>query len=210
MKPHSLSCSLFVAACAALLATNPTAAESPRERLSLDARWEFHLSIRFRAARASHCAVYFNGSRVHHNFCSYTSFYIEVSPMARWATTRLAGSEGGRGRKGDSCRRRSCGDGASPGDFPRRAAGTAGLLKGRPRQWTPIGRALARTPGRRSRAAPSCGDRLSGTSGRPARSCRPQEKRPRAKPRSPSSCGIRRPRERLGSPEGSPWSIRAR
>lgn len=52
-ETHSLFRSLFVAACAALLATNLTTAESPRERLSLDARWEFHLSIRFQAARAS-------------------------------------------------------------------------------------------------------------------------------------------------------------
>jgi len=52
MKPHSLFRSLFVAACAALLATNLTAAESPRERLSSGAKWEFH-SIRFQAAGAS-------------------------------------------------------------------------------------------------------------------------------------------------------------
>lgn len=33
---------------------------------------------------ATHCAVYFNGSRVHHNWCGYTSFHIDVSPMARY------------------------------------------------------------------------------------------------------------------------------
>ena len=33
---------------------------------------------------ATHCTVYFNGSAVHHNFCGYTSFHIDVSPMARY------------------------------------------------------------------------------------------------------------------------------
>lgn len=33
---------------------------------------------------ASHCTVYFNGSPVKHNFCGYTSFHIDVSPMARY------------------------------------------------------------------------------------------------------------------------------
>lgn len=33
---------------------------------------------------ATHCTVYFNGSVVAHNYCGYTSFYIDVSPMARY------------------------------------------------------------------------------------------------------------------------------
>ena len=33
---------------------------------------------------ATHCAVYFNGTPVHHNWCGYTSFYIDVTPMARY------------------------------------------------------------------------------------------------------------------------------
>lgn len=33
---------------------------------------------------ATHCTVYCNGSAVHHNFCGYTSFHIDVSPMARY------------------------------------------------------------------------------------------------------------------------------
>jgi beta-galactosidase len=165
----------FALACAVLLAPNLTAAESPRERLSLDSNWKFHLGdipldsfpggqgvslygadithsgakaghVWGAAARgfddanwrqvslphdwaveqpfdskelkqqgyrprgigwyrrtfkldpsdrgknielqfdgvATHCAVYFNGSRVHHNFCGYTSFYIDVTPMARY------------------------------------------------------------------------------------------------------------------------------
>ncbi|MEO7100597.1 MAG: hypothetical protein ABI162_14640 [Luteolibacter sp.] len=43
MKIHSLPRSLFLAACTALLATHLPAAESPRERLSMDAGWKFHL-----------------------------------------------------------------------------------------------------------------------------------------------------------------------
>lgn len=43
MEIHSLYRPLFVTACAALLATEVPAAESPRERLSLDAGWKFHL-----------------------------------------------------------------------------------------------------------------------------------------------------------------------
>ena len=43
MKIHSLYRSLFLAAYAALLITNLPAAESPRERLSMDAGWKFHL-----------------------------------------------------------------------------------------------------------------------------------------------------------------------
>jgi beta-galactosidase len=33
---------------------------------------------------ATHCAVYLNGTPVAHNFCGYTSFYIDVTPMARY------------------------------------------------------------------------------------------------------------------------------
>ncbi len=33
---------------------------------------------------ATHCTVYFNGTAVAHNFCGYTSFYIDVTPMARY------------------------------------------------------------------------------------------------------------------------------
>ncbi|MEO7932607.1 MAG: beta-galactosidase GalA [Chthoniobacterales bacterium] len=33
---------------------------------------------------ATHCAVYFNGTPVHHNFCGYTSFHTDVTPMARY------------------------------------------------------------------------------------------------------------------------------
>lgn len=33
---------------------------------------------------ATHCAVYFNGTPVHHNWSGYTSFYIDVTPMARY------------------------------------------------------------------------------------------------------------------------------
>jgi beta-galactosidase len=33
---------------------------------------------------ASHCTVYFNGTPVHRNWCGYTSFYIDVSPLARY------------------------------------------------------------------------------------------------------------------------------
>jgi beta-galactosidase len=33
---------------------------------------------------STHCTVYFNGTPVHHNWCGYTSFYIDVTPMARY------------------------------------------------------------------------------------------------------------------------------
>ncbi len=33
---------------------------------------------------AMHCTVWFNGSPVHHNACGYNSFYIDVTPMARF------------------------------------------------------------------------------------------------------------------------------
>jgi beta-galactosidase len=33
---------------------------------------------------ATHCTVYFNGSEVHHNWSGYTSFHINVTPMARY------------------------------------------------------------------------------------------------------------------------------
>lgn len=33
---------------------------------------------------ASHCTVYFNGTEVAHNFCGYTSFYVDVTPMVRY------------------------------------------------------------------------------------------------------------------------------
>ena len=33
---------------------------------------------------ATYCTVYFNGTCVHHNFCGYTSFYIDVTPMVRY------------------------------------------------------------------------------------------------------------------------------
>jgi beta-galactosidase len=165
----------FALTCAVLLAPNLTAGESPRERLSLDAGWKFHLGdipldsfpggqgvslygadithsgakaghVWGAAARgfddanwrqvslphdwaveqpfnskelkqqgyrprgigwyrrtfkldpsdrgknlelqfdgvATHCTVYFNGSVVAHNFCGYTSFHIDVTPMARY------------------------------------------------------------------------------------------------------------------------------
>jgi len=184
MRTHSCShavsilssaCRLLLAVACAALVTNLPALESPRERLSLDANWKFHLGdipldsfpggqgvalygadithsgakaghVWGAAARgfddrnwrqvslphdwaveqpfdskelkqqgyrprgigwyrrtfkldpsdrgknlelqfdgvATHCAVYFNGSRVHHNWCGYTSFYIDVTPMARY------------------------------------------------------------------------------------------------------------------------------
>jgi beta-galactosidase len=33
---------------------------------------------------ATHCTVYFNGSEVHHHWNGYSSFYINVTPMARY------------------------------------------------------------------------------------------------------------------------------
>jgi len=33
---------------------------------------------------ATHCTVYFNGTEVAHNFCGYTSIYVDVSPMVRY------------------------------------------------------------------------------------------------------------------------------
>jgi beta-galactosidase len=33
---------------------------------------------------ATHCTVYFNGTPVHHNWCGYTSFYMDVTPMSRY------------------------------------------------------------------------------------------------------------------------------
>ena len=33
---------------------------------------------------ATNCTVYFNGTAVHHNWCGYTSFYIDVTPMVRY------------------------------------------------------------------------------------------------------------------------------
>jgi beta-galactosidase len=33
---------------------------------------------------ATHCTVYFNGTPVHHNWCGYTSFYIDVTSMVRY------------------------------------------------------------------------------------------------------------------------------
>jgi beta-galactosidase len=171
----SFACKLLLAVACAALVTNLPALESPRERLSLDANWKFHLGdipldsfpggqgvalygadithsgakaghVWGAAARgfddrnwrqvslphdwaveqpfdskqlkqqgyrprgigwyrrtfkldpsdrgknlelqfdgvATHCAVYFNGSPVHHNFCGYTSFNIDVTPMARY------------------------------------------------------------------------------------------------------------------------------
>lgn len=35
---------------------------------------------------ATYCTVYFNGTPVAHNFCGYTSFYIDVTAMARYGT----------------------------------------------------------------------------------------------------------------------------
>lgn len=35
---------------------------------------------------ATHCAAYFNGTPVHHNWCGYTSFNIDVTPMARYGS----------------------------------------------------------------------------------------------------------------------------
>ena len=33
---------------------------------------------------ATHCTVWFNGSPVQHNSCGYNSFYVDVTPMARY------------------------------------------------------------------------------------------------------------------------------
>jgi len=170
-----LACSFVLAACAALFVTQFAAAESPREQLSLDANWKFHLGdipldsfaggegVRLYGANltdsggkaghvwgaaargfndrnwrevnlphdwaveqafdpkaekqegyrprgigwyrrtfkldsadrgknielqfdgvATRCTVYFNGTEVAHNFCGYTSIYIDVTPMARY------------------------------------------------------------------------------------------------------------------------------
>lgn len=175
MKRRLLARSPALAACAALFIAQLAAAESPREQLSLDANWRFHLgdiplnsfpggqgvalygpnfthsgakagSVWGAAARgyddqswrlvnlphdwaveqpfdpkaekqegyrprgigwyrrifkldpadrgknielqfdgvASHCTVYFNGTEVAHNFCGYTSFYVDVTPMVRY------------------------------------------------------------------------------------------------------------------------------
>jgi beta-galactosidase len=170
-----LARSFVLAACAALFVAQLAAAESPRERLSLDANWKFHLGdipldsfpggegVRLYGANitdsggkaghvwgaaargfndrnwrevnlphdwaveqafdpkaekqegyrqrgigwyrrtfkldsadrgknlelqfdgvATRCTVYFNGTEVAHNFCGYTSIYIDVTPMARY------------------------------------------------------------------------------------------------------------------------------
>jgi beta-galactosidase len=42
-----------------------------------------NLELQFDGA-ASRATVYFNGSEVHHNFSGYTSFHINVTPMARY------------------------------------------------------------------------------------------------------------------------------
>ena len=175
MKIPSLLRTFVTGACAAWFATQLAAADAPRERLSLDANWKFHLGdipldsfpggqgialygpdfthsdakaghTWGAAARgfddrdwrlvnlphdwvveqmfdpkaekqqgyrprgigwyrrtfkldpadrgknielqidgvATHCAVYFNGTPVHHNWSGYTSFYIDVSSMARY------------------------------------------------------------------------------------------------------------------------------
>ena len=42
-----------------------------------------HLELRFDGV-ATHCTVWFNGTPVHRNWCGYTSFYIDVTPMARY------------------------------------------------------------------------------------------------------------------------------
>ena len=42
-----------------------------------------NLEIQFDGV-ASRCTVYFNGSEVHHNFNGYSSFHINVTPMARY------------------------------------------------------------------------------------------------------------------------------
>jgi len=167
--------SLIAGVCAALFVTQVTAAESPREQLSLDANWKFHLGdipldsfpggegVRLYGANltdsggkaghvwgaaargfndrnwqavnlphdwavaqpfdpkaekqegyrqrgigwyrrtfkldpadrgqnlelqfdgvATRCTVYFNGTEVAHNFCGYTSIYIDVTSMARY------------------------------------------------------------------------------------------------------------------------------
>jgi beta-galactosidase len=175
MKNHSLYRFLLLNICAALLATNLPAAESQRERLSLDENWRFHLGdirrdsfpggqgvnlygpdITYHGAKAgcvwgaaargyddkswkqvnlphdwvveqpfdekalkqqgyrqrgigwyrrtfkldpadrgrnlelqfdgvaTHCTVFFNGSEVHHNWSGYSSFHINITPMARY------------------------------------------------------------------------------------------------------------------------------
>jgi beta-galactosidase len=175
MMHRALIRSLIAGACAVLFAAQLAVAESPRERLSLDTNWKFHLGdiplksfpggqgialygpdfthsgakaghVWGAAARgfddsnwrevnlphdwaveqmfdpkaekqqgyrprgigwyrrtfkldpadrdknielqfdgvATHCAVYFNGTPVHHNWCGYTSFHIDVTAMARY------------------------------------------------------------------------------------------------------------------------------
>ena len=42
-----------------------------------------NLELQFDAV-ATHCTVWFNGTPVRHNSCGYNSFYIDVTPMARY------------------------------------------------------------------------------------------------------------------------------
>jgi beta-galactosidase len=42
-----------------------------------------HLELQFDGV-ATHCTVWFNGSLVYRNWCGYTSFYIDITPMAQY------------------------------------------------------------------------------------------------------------------------------
>jgi len=42
-----------------------------------------HLELQFDGV-ATYCTVWFNGSLVHRNWCGYTSFYIDITPMAQY------------------------------------------------------------------------------------------------------------------------------
>ena len=42
-----------------------------------------HLEVQFDGV-ATHCAVWLNGSVVHRNWCGYTSFYLDITPFAKY------------------------------------------------------------------------------------------------------------------------------
>lgn len=42
-----------------------------------------HLELQFDGV-ATHCTVWFNGNIVHRNWCGYTSFYIDITPLAEF------------------------------------------------------------------------------------------------------------------------------
>ena len=50
-----------------------------------------HLELQFDGV-ATHCTVWFNGTVVARNWCGYTSFYVDITPMARYgdATNTIA------------------------------------------------------------------------------------------------------------------------